>query len=116
MSAPRLRSDFWVAAHRRRAEGSGAFVALARRGADEAGAIFVLVDCGDRFDLYAPAPQSAVGESGSDRLFSLAAAGISEEQARARLEQEVRFDPDLWWIEVADRRGRAFLDLAEPIA
>ena len=70
--APRLRADFWVAALRRRAEAAGAFISIAKRGAEEAGAIFVLVDRRDgRFDLYGPAPQSFFDDEGqSDRLFS----------------------------------------------
>src|SRR5258708_1883063 len=53
MTAPRLRSDFWIAALRRRAEAAGAFISIARRGAEEAGAIFVLVDRLDR-SLHRP--------------------------------------------------------------
>ena len=55
----RLRSDIFVAALIRRAETQGAVAMLRRRGAAEAGAIFVKVD---RLDgaaaLYGPAAQS----------------------------------------------------------
>jgi hypothetical protein len=114
MTVPRLRSDFWVAALRRRAEAAGAFVSIAKRGIEEAGAIFVLVDRLDgRFDLYGPAPQSVFGEEGaSDRLFSRIADAVSEEKTTARMQQEMKFDPDLWLIAIEDRQGRAFLDLA----
>jgi hypothetical protein len=27
--------------------------------------------------------------------------------------QELRFDPDLWQVDIEDREGRAFVDLAE---
>ena len=120
MTLPRLRSDFWVSALRRRAEAAGAFISIARRGADEAGTIFVLVDRLDgRFDLYGPAPQSVFGEeSKSDRLFSRLAEAVSEEATTARMQQEMKFDPDLWLIGIEDREGRAFLELApdEPSA
>ena len=114
MTLPRLRSDFWVSALRRRAEAAGAFISIARRGAEEAGTIFVLVDRLDgRFDLYGPAPQSVFGEeSKSDRLFSRIAEAVSEEVTTARMQQEMNFDPDLWLIGIEDREGRAFLDLA----
>ena len=110
---PRLRSDFWVSALRRRAEAAGAFISIAQRGADEAGAIFVLVDRLDgHFDLYGPAPQSVFdGEDRPDRLFSLLAHGQSDEATRARMQQEMRFDPDLWLVGIEDRQGRAFVDL-----
>lgn len=89
-------------------------MAVARRGAEEAGAIFVLVEKpGRRFDLYGPAPQAVFQtESASDRLFSLLASDLTEPASQARLEQEIRFDPDLWIVEITDRQGRAFLDLA----
>jgi hypothetical protein len=112
--AARVRTDFWVAALRRRAESAGAYVSIARRGAEEAGAVFVMVDRLDGgFDLYAPAPQSVFDETRpADRLFSLVMANSSAESAVARMEQEARFDPDLWQIDIEDRQGRAFIDLA----
>jgi len=118
MTAPRLRSDFWIAALRRRAEAAGAFISIAHRGAEEAGAIFVLVDRLDgRFDLYGPAPQSAFEEGISDRLFSRIAEAVSEGATTARMQQEMKFDPDLWLVGIEDREGRSFLDLApeEPV-
>lgn len=111
---PRLRTDFWVSALRRRAEAAGAFVSIARRGADEAGTIFVRVDRRDgRFDLYGPAPQSVFDDdSRSDRLFSRIIVAANEDAAHARMQQEMKFDPDLWLIDIEDREGRVFLDLA----
>ncbi len=113
--SPRLRTDFWVAALRRRAEAAGAFISIARRGAEEAGAVFIVVDRLDgAFDLYAPAPQSVFAdERPSDRLFSLVGKAMREEAAQARMQQELRFDPDLWQVDIEDRQGRAFIDLAE---
>jgi hypothetical protein len=111
MTTPRLRSDFWVAALRRRAEAAGAFISIARRGAEEAGAIFIQVDRRDgRFDLYGPAPQSVFDGSASDRLFTLLAREASEEATRKRIEQEMNFDPDLWLVDIEDKEGRAFIE------
>jgi hypothetical protein len=109
----RLRTDFWVAALRRRAEAAGAYVSVARRGADEAGAIFVLVDRRDgSFDLYGPAPQSVFdAPAPSDRLFMLLEGGGDDAAIRARMEREMRFDPDLWLIDIEDREGRPFLQV-----
>jgi hypothetical protein len=109
----RLRTDFWVAALRRRAEAAGAYVSIARRGAAEAGAVFVVVDRRDgRLDLYAPAPQSVFEEARpSERLFVAVIESASAEDIRARIEREVRFDTDLWLIDIEDREGRPFVDL-----
>jgi len=116
VSGRRLRADFFVAALRRRAEAAGAFVSIARRGAEEAGAIFIVVDRRDgRVDLYGPAPQSVFDEAQpEDRLFAPMLENATAELARTRLEQETRFDPDLWQIDIEDRDGRAFVDLLPP--
>ncbi len=110
----RLRTDFWVAALRRRAEQAGAYVSIARRGADEAGAVFILVDRRDgAFDLYGPAAQSVFDEERPvDRLFSLLATEAPQDAVQARIDQEMRFDPDLWLIDIEDKQGRAFVELA----
>jgi hypothetical protein len=111
----RLRSDIFVAALIRRAQIEGAFAALRRRGAAEAGAIFVLVD---RLDggaaLYGPAPASEEAPEGVARLFTrMHEAEWSETAAlEQRLQREISFDPDLWIVEIEDRQGRCFLDLA----
>ncbi len=111
----RLRSDIWVAAYLRRCAVEGAFAVLRRRGAAEAGAVFVKID---RLDgtalLFGPAPQSLAGDQPYERLF--VPAGIGAEAtplaAEDKLRREIAFDPDLWIVEVEDRLGRHFLDLA----
>ncbi|HMK82030.1 MAG TPA: DUF1491 family protein, partial [Xanthobacteraceae bacterium] len=81
-------------------------------GAEEAGAIFIKVSRLDgKADLYGPAPQSAFEEARpSERAFSLAVADKPEGDIEAYLQRQVRFDPDLWIVEVEDRTGRHFLD------
>ena len=113
MTGLRLRTDFWVAALRRRAEGEGAYVSIARKGAEEAGAVFVVIDHRDgSFDLYGPAPQAVFAEERpADRLFVLLVGAATEEVVRTRMESEVRFDPDLWRVDIEDRSGRAFVEI-----
>jgi hypothetical protein len=111
----RLKSSIFVSAYIRRCSVEGATAVLRRRGAEEAGAVFVKVD---RLDgtaaLYGPAPQSLIGDSGGERLFvRLTGPGATPLDAEERLAREIRFDPDLWIIEAEDRQGRHFLDLAE---
>lgn len=113
----RLRSDIWVAAYLRRCGAEGANAVLRRRGAAEAGAIFVKID---RLDgsatLYGPAPQSAAmaPERGVERTFARAhkPEWIGSGEADERLDREIAFDPDLWIVEVESRDGEAWLDLA----
>ena len=47
----------------------------------------------------------------ADRLFSRIVHEAAEEAARARIEQEMKFDPDLWLVDIEDRQGRPFLEL-----
>jgi hypothetical protein len=108
----RVTSSLWVGAYVRRCFAEGAFAAVMRRGAEEAGAIFVVVDrLGGTGDLYAPAPQAVFDDARPDeRLFQCVAAGETLADVNARIEREARFDPDVWVIAVEDRNGRAFLD------
>ena len=109
----RLTSAFWVAAFVRRCYGESAPAVVMRKGAEEAGAIFVLVDRLDgRNDLYGPAPQTEFSEARpTDRLFQRVIEGQDAETIRAAIERETRFDPDIWVVAVEDRSGRSFLDL-----
>jgi len=112
----RLRADIWVAAYLRRCGVEGAIATLRRRGAAEAGAIFVRIDRLDgRVALYAPAPQSEIAGRGVERLWSRAhkEEWIDSDAVEKRLLREIAFDPDVWIVEVEDRQGRSWLDLAE---
>ena len=110
----RLKSAIWVAAYIRRCNVEGAFAAVRRRGAEDAGAIFIKLNRLDgTADLFGPAPQSAFDEARpADRLFTRLVAGQPAPEAKVeeRLTRELRFDPDVWIVEVEDRAGRHFLD------
>ena len=111
----RLKSGIWVAAYLRRCSVEGVFAAVRRRGAEEAGAVFIKLS---RLDgtatLYGPAAQSAFDEARpADRIFTAVIGGdrpVPETDVEARLTREIRFDPDVWIVEVEDRLGRNFLD------
>jgi hypothetical protein len=108
----RLRSDFWVSAYLRRCGVEGLDAALRRRGAAEAGAIFVKVDRLDgTASLYGPAPQSLVDDSGERRFVALLV-DATPLDVEDKVRREARFDSDLWLVEVDDRQGRHFLELA----
>jgi hypothetical protein len=110
----RLKSAIWVAAYLRRCNVEGAFAAVRRRGAEEAGAIFIKLNRLDgTAELYGPAPQSAFAEAHPvDRAFSrcLKEQPVPESKIEERILREIRFDPDAWIIEVEDRAGRHFLE------
>jgi hypothetical protein len=109
----RLRSDFWVAAYLRRCAIEGIDAVLRRRGSPEAGAVFVKLDHLDgTATLFGPAPQSLVESHGSDRLFAPLLARVPPLDVEERMKSELRFDSDLWLVEVDSREGRHNLDLA----
>ncbi|SIQ05075.1 MULTISPECIES: DUF1491 family protein [unclassified Bosea (in: a-proteobacteria)] len=108
----RLTSEFWVSAWLRQAALDGLVAVLRRRGAAEAGAIFVKLD---RLDgtaaLYGPAPQSLAQEDGQRRFQLLVDADpVSIED---RVERERRFDSDLWLVEIENRAGDPRIERVE---
>ncbi|MBR1222634.1 DUF1491 family protein [Bradyrhizobium sp. U87765 SZCCT0131] len=111
----RLKSNIWVAAYLRRCQVNGVFGAVRRRGAEEAGAVFVKVALLDGSALlFTPAPQTAYDNSRPvERVFTpLSSAPVPEAEVEERLTKEIRFDPDVWIVEIEDREGRHFLELA----
>jgi hypothetical protein len=111
----RLKSALWVAAYLRRCQVEGVFGVVRRRGAEEAGAIFVRICRLDgTSDLFGPAPQSAFDAAeAAARAFtpSFKALPATDAEVEAYLAREVKFDPDVWIVEVDDRAGRNFLDI-----
>jgi len=112
----RLKSSIWISAYLRRCQHEGAYALVRRRGAEEAGAIFVKINRLDgTADLYGPAPQSAFDEAHpADRRFAacLAPQPAPDAEIESYLSRQLRYDPDIWVVEVDDRGGRHFLDEA----
>lgn len=113
----RLKSSIWVAAYLRRCQAEGVFAALRRRGAEEAGAVFIKVNrLNGTADLYGPAPQAVFDEAHPlERAFvPMPKQPASDAEVEAALSRQLRFDPDLWIVEVEDPAGRHFLDQVVP--
>jgi hypothetical protein len=110
----RLKSGIWVAAYIRRCGVAGVFAAVRRRGAEEAGAIYVIVNRLDgTADLYGPAPQAAFDDAHpTDRAFTpmLKTLPAPETAVETYIARESRIDPDIWVVEIEERSGRHFLD------
>lgn len=106
----RLKSDIFVSALVRRVFGLGGYAAVLRKGAEEAGAIFIR----QRSRLgtetfYAPAPQSFFDDPAPGRLFEIRLEDVDGEAVDQAVAREVRFDPDCWVVEIeVDRRGDLF--------
>ena len=98
----RVTTDLWVSALLRRVFGAGGFAAVVKRGATEAGAVFVLARgrLGDTV-LFGPAPQTSYDSAKPDeRFFSPLGACEDADALEARIEREKRFDPDIWVVEI----------------
>lgn len=111
----RVTSGFWVGSYLRRAMKEGCFTSVVKRGAEEAGAIFIILNHGNgEFSLFGQAPQSVFDDTmNSDRLFAVLIDCLDETVVLERLEREKKFDPDLWIIENEDRLGRSFLEFSK---
>jgi hypothetical protein len=104
----RLKSELWAMALLRRCEVQGCYGAILRRGAPEAGAIYVLLDKRERgLFLYGPPPGPSHDAQGR-RLWELVRGKPFEDAAAARqyLERTAAIDPDLWVVEIDDPRDR----------
>ncbi len=107
---PRLKAGIFVRALVRRAEVAGASAFIVRKGAEEAGAVIITVSRLDRTCLLLNQARDGKG----DLVWARPLGDWGDEElARTWLDKQVKFDPDLWIVEIEDRKGRAFVD--EPI-
>ena len=105
----RLKSRIYVQALIRRCEIAGASAYVVRRGADEAGAIFLKVNRLDgAITVLSPARR------GEERVW-MRPLGETADEARVSdyFAKQTRIDPDIWIVEIEDRQGRTFVD--EPV-
>jgi len=107
---PRLKAGIYVRALIRRAEVAGASAYVLRHGAEEAGAVYLKLARPDRSCTVLSQARRGEGE-----LVWIKPLGeTSDEVAAAKyFEKQMRFDPDLWIVEIEDREARAFVD--EPV-
>lgn len=97
----RVVTDLFVSALVRRVFSAGGFAAVERKGASEAGAVFIRQRFRDGLEtLYGPAPQSFFEEGDDDRRFEIRAERCEAAECEAIIVREVRFDPDLWLVEL----------------
>lgn len=98
----RLTADIFVSALVRRIFADGGAGAIERKGAYEAGAVFLRVRHRDGSEtLLSPAPQSWFDEDHpQERAFEVRCARKSEAEIGEILAREIGFDPDLWVVEI----------------
>jgi hypothetical protein len=105
----RLKSAIYVQALIRRCETAGAAAYLLRRGAEEAGAVFIKLNRLDgTLTVLSPARRG-------EELVWMRPLGYAADEQRCTdyFAKQIRFDPDIWIVEIEDRLGRLFVD--EPV-
>lgn len=99
----RLKTDIFVSALLRRVFSQGGFAAIEKKGAEEAGAIFIRQRFRDGTEtLYAPAPQSFAmdAEEETGRTFEIRLERAEAADVSALIERELKWDGDLWVVEI----------------
>ena len=106
---PRLKAGIFVRALIRRVQVAGASAFVIRSGAEEAGSIILRVAKLDGSVLVLNQARNARGEL----VWAKPLGGwVTEVRAGEWCDKQVKFDPDLWIVEIEDREGRAFVDEA----
>jgi hypothetical protein len=111
MTIPRLKAGIFVRALIRRAEVAGAQAYVARKGAEEAGAVMLKISRLDGTSLVLD--QARRGAEGELVWVKPLGDSASDEAARVFFDKQIKFDRDLWIVEIEDREGRTFVD--EPV-
>ncbi|MGE4251082.1 MAG: DUF1491 family protein [Parvibaculaceae bacterium] len=111
----RLKAEIWVHAFLRRSFVNGLYGAVLRKGAAEAGVVYVVVN---RLDgtvrMLGPPPGSAIDEAG-ERLWSEVIPPVtSAAEVAPFVARLAKIDPDIWVVEVEDRAGTAGLTVLAP--
>lgn len=106
----RLKAGIVVRAIIRRAEVEGAQAFVVRKGSEEAGAILLKIS---RLDGTCTVLNQARNSEGDLVWAKPLGNSVEEEKASTWFERQIKFDPDIWIVEIEDRQGRAFV--VEPI-
>jgi hypothetical protein len=108
---PRLKAGIFVRALIRRAEVAGAQAFVVRKGSEEAGAVFLKIARLDGTSTVLS--QARRGPDGELVWVKPLGDAADDAKASAYFDKQMKFDPDLWIVEVEDREGRSFVD--EPV-
>jgi hypothetical protein len=110
VTAPRLKAGIFVRALIRRAEVAGASAYVVKKGVEESGAIFLRIN---RLDGTSTVLSQARQGEGDLVWMKPLGDAADEEKTKTYFDKQIKFDPDLWIVEIEDREGRPFVD--EPI-
>lgn len=100
----RIQTDFWLRAHVRRSNDAGIPMMVVRKGEPQSGTVLVKIN---RFEHGCMVlSQTRTAEGALAWLRGTGPDPVPEPDADAYIERQVRYDPDLWVVEIEDREGR----------
>jgi hypothetical protein len=108
----RITSAIFVSSLTRRLFADGLMAVVEKKGAPEAGAIFIRVVKRDRTQmLLCPAPQSYFEEKSTFHIFEVRLENAFEVEVNEKLEREKSFDSDIWIVEIETDQPDNYLDI-----
>ena len=106
-----VKTDIWVSSYLKRCNLAGLMGVVVKKGAAEAGTVFVCVRrADDQVKLLGPPAGPAFDEIGERRFEHRFEEPVHQKQVDDYLKRQLEFDPDIWILEVEDRKGSGLLD------
>lgn len=103
----RLTTDLWVSAHVRAANAEGVPMVVTRKGDRTRGTVLLKVN---RLDGFAWVLTQIRHRGKLAWTRGTGPDPVPEAESDRYIERQLRYDPDLWVIEVEDRHGRHWFD------
>jgi len=100
-----LNADLWVSALIRRAGLAGGFGYVVKRGDRAHGSVLVRVVNPRNGEAYLLREVT----HGDETVWIRPTQSLDEAELGAYIERQLRFDPDLWVVDIEDAQGRHFL-------
>jgi hypothetical protein len=100
-----LSTDIWVSALLKRVEIAGSFATIAKKGDARAGSVIIKVLNLRTREAYV----LREAQTGEDTLWMRPVETLNEPDVDAYIERQLKYDPDLWVVEIEDAEGRNFL-------
>jgi hypothetical protein len=100
-----LATDLWVSALVKRVEMAGSFATIARKGDARAGSVIVKVLNLRSRDAYV----LREAQTGEDTVWMRPVETLNEPDVDAYIERQIKYDPDLWVVEIEDKEGHNYL-------
>lgn len=107
-----MKSAIFISALTRRLFADGLVGMIEKKGAEDAGAIFIRVLKRDRSQiLLSPAPQSLTEGETADRCFEIRLENATESDIDQKLIREKSFDSDIWIVEIETDNPENYLKI-----